>query len=296
MEEKLTKHFSILPTSPTPNGSLRVLPREIRDEIYGYVLGATPGNDYIFDANIKVKLQLTSAGKAQLLWNRASDYKIFGVSTRIRREAIEFFCSETLFCLGKFCYLGTIPRSRNDPITELSFAQCIMNVEISPYNGMSLKQSLSGISLFAGTEVLRNTFVIRCIRFHYCSRHILHPTLVEAVKHLTGFMNVIFEIMPRLIDARKDWYKWRKEERDAWLGADPHTVFNALTHALSQVLEPALGPSIQQSLAVYGQEVQHSHDIALVFHPRDYLSRKTQASKNLLNVQKEPSALWTQHV
>lgn len=109
---------------------------------------------------------------------------------------------------------------------------------------------------------------------------IIEPPLFELVKQCTGFKTVTLEVEPE----EATWSLDTKEDIDAWLDACPDTGLNALIHALRQGLEPALGPSTEHSLSVKGQDGTR-YDIGVTFHPRDYLSGKTQAAKKYPDIQ-----------
>lgn len=99
---------TILPASSTPAGNLEVLPREIRDEIYGYVLGTTDYDDFVYDfkvslrlhmdSEVRLALHMDSSGTTRLQWDDEFSFpSILKLSKRIRQEAIGFLYSKGVF-------------------------------------------------------------------------------------------------------------------------------------------------------------------------------------------------------
>lgn len=250
---------TILPASSTPAGNLEVLPREIRDEIYGYVLGTTDPNDLVRGFSVPLALQIDSFGTTRLHWDEMYPSSIIKLSKRIRQEAMEF-----LYSKGVFRIHGPSTNTK-----DTLFMDRIMNVKLPSY--LSLEQRLKVTSLFAGTQVLRGTFAEEYDVYHV-EKQIMEPPMIEAVKQLISFKTVAVQIYFGLP------YTWMDEQ---------DTRVNALVHDLRRALEPALGPSTEQSLEEKGQERSTRYDIALVFHPRDYVSRKTQAAEEESEIQKK---------
>lgn len=251
---------TILPASSKPAGNLEVLPREIRDEIYGYVLGTTDYDDFVYDfeerlalhmdSEVPLALHMDSSGTTRLQWDDGFVFPpILKLSKRIRQEAMEFLYSKGVFWVHGSSFPSTI-------IKDILLMDRIMNVTLSI--DLTLEERLKVTSLFAGTQVLRGTFTEER-HLSLAEKGIMNPPMIETVKQLIGF-----KIVTVLIFC----------EVSTWLD-DLDTRFNALAHELRRALEPALGPSTKQSLEVKGRP----YDIAVVFHPRDYLSRKTQAAK-----------------
>ena len=95
------------------------------------------------------------------------------------------------------------------------------------------------------------------------------PPLIEMVKQLIGFKTVTFQVYPHMVPSPR----YLKGVPNCCLDADLDTGFNASVAAFRRGLEPALGPSTEESL-ITGNKLATHHDIAVIFHPRDYLSRK----------------------
>lgn len=245
------KPCSILPACPTPTGDLGVLPREIRDQIYGYVVSRArrciPPYTYT-----PFPIRTVARGNFQFQWY-GSDYQILRASACICREVMEVLYSEEVF---------DIPSHLSDPYRDrcrdtLS-VDCIMNVEVNG-NWLDSDESLRLMYLFVGTKVLRKTFGMFMTRHQRAHSAILQSPVVEIVKQLIGFKTVSLKVHEIFAD---------------WFNADL-AIFDAPVHAMKQALEPALGPSTDRSLK------EDRPDIEVTFHPRDYLlpSSGTPAAK-----------------
>lgn len=248
------KLSSILPTFPTTAGNLGVLPREIRDEIYRYVLGRTDPNKWDRGADVLLAAPTDSVGTTHLYWRKGDFPRILQLSTRIRQEAIEFIYSKAVFGMLEAYSPGI------NCIDMLDMNR-IMNVRLWSY--LFLEERLKVMSLFAGAEVLRETFAEIFMLDFWDEQHIIEPPMIEAGKQLTGFKSVALVFY---------WVEFNGQD-------DPDTRVDALIREFRRELEPALGPSTKQELAHY--------EIGLIFHPRDYLSRKSQAAKGELESQKK---------
>ena len=148
-----------------------------------------------------------------------------------------------------------------------------MNVRMG--SRLTQQEEMKGISLFVGIKVLRKAFVMRIDCIKGTESRAMRPPLIELVKQLIGFKSVTFQIHPRVVPSRKDPTERRDPNGvpDCCLDADSDTGFNALIAAFRRELEPALGPSTEESLITEDKLATH-HDIEVIFHPRDYLSKE----------------------
>lgn len=124
--------------------------------------------------------------------------------------------------------------SVKDQLRDVLFVDCIRNVYVDR-KSLTLEEGLEVNSLFAVTNVLRNTFVMMICQFGFASAKTLELPLINIVKQLTGFKTVILKTCPE--DPAR--FETQKDLSDAWLDADSDTGFMALVHvtrrALSQV-------------------------------------------------------------
>ena len=93
-------------------------------------------------------------------------------------------------------------------------------------------------------------------------------------------MTVTFRIEPK-----PEWYSARaKAIHDAWLNDNSNEGFNASVQPLRRQIEPALGPSLVKILSVNPERKDDRSDVAIIFHPQDYLAGKTRAAKKASEV------------
>ena len=256
------KSSSIFQAVPTPAGNLGVLPREIRDEIYGYMLCLHRSNKGYGDSDVYIPPR-SLFSKVCFRLGRRVNHRILHVSKGVRQEATEVLCSQGVFAL----------EARPLVHLDISFVDPIMNVRMG--SKLTQQEEIKGISLFVGTQVLRKAFVMRIDCIKGTESRAMTPPLIELVKQLIGFKTVTFQIYPRTVPSRKDPTERRDPNGvpDCCLDADSDTGFNALIAAFRRELEPALGPSTEESLITEDKLATH-HDIAVIFHPRDYLLKK----------------------
>ena len=154
-----------------------------------------------------------------------------------------------------------------------------MNVRMG--STLTRQEEMKVISLFLGTKVLRKAFVIHIDWFTNTAPRAMTPPLIEVVKQLIGFKTVTFQIYPHIGPSRTyltvPWDLRRDPICD--LEDDAVTKFNASVAAFRRALEPALGPSMEGSLI--------TRDKLVIFHPREYLSRKKQAAREDLKLLEE---------
>lgn len=259
------KSSSILPAVPTPAGNLGILPREIRDEIYGYMLRLNCSNKWRRDSDVYIPLRSLLKRKPCFRLGKRVDHRILDVSKCIGQEAREVLCWQGIFGL------------ESSPLTflrEISIVDPIMNVRMG--NKLTPRDEIKGFSLFAGAKVLRKAFVMRIDWRMEREHRVMTPPLIEMIKQLIGFKTVTFQIYP-LINASRMYLTARGDPEEAlecWREADWDGGFNSFVAAFRREVEPALGPSTEESLATWHTLATH-HDVAVIFHPRDYLSSKT---------------------
>ena len=266
------KSSSMLPVSPTSLGNLGFLPREIRNEIYGDVFGLSRSSEWLYTPHAHTPMRVWLRSCDAIITPQSDRFdngrciyvdgvrrSILCISRDIRQEAMEVLCSEGVFDVDTLPY--------REPNT--SIVHPIMNVRLD--SELTPDELLKGASLFVGSEVLRKAFVMHLEYAYWVSTQIMTPSLIEVAKQLTGFRTVVFKILPNFA-----WINTFMDMGDdeTWLDADSDTEFNALIPAFRQALEPTLGPGTEQIL---GQKLRLEvtrHNVAVIFHPQDYLSGK----------------------
>ena len=291
-------------------GSLSVLPRELRDDIYAYIVpqGYTAkwhavthrGNHYTFSRHQEPGFEKPRYKYFELPNAPGFNITIFLLSRIIHEEAMIVFYS-----LGTFrfptpcCQLNGIYRFPNTNI-----ANHIMNVEL--FYDMSLKTLLhlnakgpqdlpsttlfwspspGPTALFKGNDIKRNSAFIQLDFFEWSNHKtkIIPTTLFDDLKQLTGFRTVTLKLEKISGNSGRDraaWKKWRIELRSMLQG------FRAS-------LEPSLGYGVMSELEV----ISKLQSCQVLFHPRDHQAQMlkmrdtvTHEAEPVMGVEAEHSA------
>lgn len=258
-------------TTPTPLGTLSVLPRELRDEIYSHVCE----REYEFGR---------FSDRLHRKWhsNGNTDLPMLTLSKTIREELLAVLHAEAVFSIRSARYFQNKAWTRNDiPFIDhiqrvgLSTAVCALSdehcnesmLDLREANEQLSKMRAEPTSFFAGTEVPRKTCVIEFILCTPKTMLILQSPLFDAIKHLTGFKTVTLKIS----SIREHW---GPQDALIYIGEDTsfmdHAVgFAAIIDAIGSALEPSLGPNvISEAIVLQGIGWK------ITFHPRDYLSKQ----------------------
>jgi hypothetical protein len=195
---------------PTTLGTLNTFPREIRDTIYGHVLGTT----YVFAS---LSLEETAATRLAILYT----------SKAVSEEVVEALYSQGIF---RF-----VPDFRNDhctPTIDQKMVNKVKNIEIiidmskwvwylhspgvgTPRDSARKTQFSTLVAQFGGNDVLRNS----CrIKFHNtlhvqqgdmlsCQALLFSTSLFQRFKELRGFKSVVIEFHSPYLDQ----YSWIKQ-------------------------------------------------------------------------------------
>ena len=189
-EEMPVKSSSIFQAVPTPAGNLGVLPREIRDEIYGYMLCLNQSNKWHRDSDVYIPPQSLFSKVCFRLGKRV-DHRILYVSKGVRQEALEVLCSQGVFALESLSRFHL----------DISVVHPIMNVRMG--SKLTQREELKGLSLFVGNKVLRKAFVMRIDYINGEESRAMTPPLIEMVKQLIGFKTVTFQLYPHIVPSPK---------------------------------------------------------------------------------------------
>ena len=268
---------------PTPLGALAILPRELRDEIYGHFCNE---NNY-FDGESVLPCKKWILVEHSGPWHSIRD--MVALSTTIRREFLAVLHANAVFDFDVPMGEVSKTRTRNDmPFVDgIKNVRWILHLWIMsdtfctkhdiPYEHLNERISnlTLGISLFAGTDIARKSCVVE---LEFCTPRtiqILHSPFFNGIKHLTGFMTVTIMLMAQ----REDWcpkdaltYGGESESfRDRAVG------FKMFRDAMRNALEPSLGPSI-----ISGWNCEGHFDFAskFTFHPADYVSERQVRSRS----------------
>ena len=266
-------------SSPVSNleslGLFSILPRELRDEIYGLVC-----KFYQFEPPYVASI-----------YKRGGFIKWYGcglpmlqVSKAVREEFFLIFCSK-----GIFEFLNPMFVDKIQPI-DIPFVDCISNIKIGTYlvpdgNGcydryrgtFSLKPE--PVSFFGGTSMTRN---ICMIELYNCGPRtlsgLLSSPLMHALSLLTGFKTVQLSFFTDM----QQWLKWDAGESILNAVHDFGTCpgFDVLVIRISTALEPTLGAfTVTREMAPYKQVWQRwsSH---VTFHPQARIPKQKDGQKS----------------
>ncbi|CAF9925720.1 hypothetical protein IMSHALPRED_006766 [Imshaugia aleurites] len=293
-QTEATRPFS---TTPTHLGTLSILPRELRDQIYSYICS----DDYYY---------VHHSGK----WVTQTDFRsthlaltMRNLSSVIRQE----YLSQVIFHIsdhpgeldGRRLW---VPSKKDWPRNSIPFIDLIQKVESSltfylvrqlndsahvvddcKVNEQFSNMRAEPVSFFAGTDILRQTCVITLYGCTSKTGLILRSPFFRAIRHLTGFKRVTLKLL-------SDRSTWSQEKREIYLGREPPRTgyaagLRAFAETMSSVLEPSLGPSVISDISP-----RWSLDIwKITFHPRDYISEKNTEAKSAVQVEELAAVLST---
>ena len=274
-------------------GTLSVLSRELREEIYNAVLiGINEDlsfNDYPPHPHPDWNLPPQSPSK----W-LPDNFGILQTSWTIRREALS-----VLSTYGKF-YINCKQFYENG-CNEYPYLNDISNVKFSfdvevqteirshpipigreMYHwGPSFQsiQSVKPLLFFAGTDILRKSCTIVLNGCTY-SFSLLDPPLHEAISRLTGFQTVTLEFF--------------KKEKSVhrMISLPPTWDSTATVKRVRGQLAPALGPGIICKLQP--KNVDDDGAQSVTFHPQDFLAQTRMRERD--HVDETASEIITLHV
>lgn len=244
---------------PSPLGTLSVFPREIRDGIYGYLIGM----DSVYRYYLQMKpytskkwLPSPAIGR-----NPPTFFPILQLSKCIRREALTCLTTQSMF---EFDFRSQSPSPSDIPFLDhllhITYA-ATMNPKFADYDP-SLKLSAGPLQLFAGAKIPQNICIVRLsdctpdIGFH------MDSPLFSAVSRLTGFKEV------RMILYTLSWYSDEGSDRP---GFQPSMDVDQMVNMMTSLLEPFLGSC---SVGHEDRGKWKEWQWVLTFHPQDHLSRK----------------------
>ena len=263
--------------APTPLGTLSILPRELRDEIYRHV----HDHEY-YTSNFMGE----NCGKWRSRNDESLGLPMMTLSKSIRQEFLAVLCGKAVFVLDSTGRAGETTWERK----RIPFVDQILNVRYiaslihpsMPFSELSRilrdpriakkflsERSAKPVEFFTGTEVLRNNC---SIELHSVTRTVipvLQSPLIVAIKGLTGFKILTLKL-------RLDAWNWSRndvlifyEENQSY--ADQIVGLRGTANAFRSALEPSLGPTI----------ISENYDKGIAsfdftFHPRDYVADRNK--------------------
>lgn len=213
---------------PSSLGTLSVFPREVRDEIYSYLVGKGSVYEYYLQLKPYIRKKwLPAMGGGNLLIL----FPVVQTSKCIRREALTCLTTRSMF---EFDFRSQSPSPSDIPFLDhllnITYT-ATMNRKFGDYDGHS-KLSAGPLPLFAGNESPRNLCIVR---LSSCARDIgfhMDSPLFSAVSRLTGFKEV------RILLYTKSWNYDRHSDRP---GFQPSMNVAQMVQMVRSLLEPFLG-------------------------------------------------------
>jgi len=287
VEEQLTDLISPEPSSYdltgplsnvlSPLGTLSILPRELRDEVFKAVMIIVNGRIRFSHRPPPPKMLLKGASLSK--WG-GSHFGLLRASKAIRQEALYTLCNSAFFSIRFNARPKDYYYRRNDipfldRISKIEFA---FNLSIfsdadmldlyedrEEENRKFALKSAGPLTLFTGTEVLRNTCIITLSSCTPKFPLLFKSPLLHAISRLAGFKTV-----------KLDFYFER-----FWFSGSPQSKttydYTPLIVRISNALEPSLGP---YSIDMPVEKIAFAH---VTFHPQDYLTERSlvEESSNL---------------
>ena len=238
--EPLPNPYPTASNAPTPLGTLSILPRELRDQIYGHVHS--------------VLYHIINSSEPNLIWGsvgqRGYGLPMLTLSKAIRQECLAALFKKAVFMLDNVGYAGKAVRKPKD----IPFIDQILNVKYVVFllepNDMP-EGIAKPVEFFSGTEVLRNRCSVQLYLGSTIGMLSVQSPLIIAIKGLTGFKIVT-------LHSRSCGGGFARE-------------FGDNTDALRSALEPSLGPSIIR------EDWENGVPWELTFRPRDYIAKRDRA-------------------
>ena len=274
-------------------GSLSALPRELRDEIYSYVLPR--GHAFFWQEDQEsnyLPIGCFRRNRFEHLNNPGSNIALLRLSKHIHEEA-----TPLLYSLNKFIFSPPSPVSRKPAkLPRAAIADCITSVEFDLILGDVYVQSTTeteearkcrarvsfgallpgSVALFTGKHVRRRSALIKVEPRQWFSHatHIIPSPLFAAIGQLTGFQKVTVRICASSV-CFCPWRSMSEDEIDDWCEKeDWKTIMFAgmepLLEAFRIQLERTLGKGVLGDLVVApksGFEVFRKGWTDLVFCP-----------------------------
>lgn len=275
--------------TPTPLGTLSILPRELRDQVYRQLCG----QEYrFFNEEVAPHSKWLSDDDTS---NHDAKLPMLKFSKTIRQEFLAVLLAEAVFIIEDLGWYACYPWVRDD----IPFINRIQNVQMDILidveseedydecdeefpmydeegrlvNGELSQKSVEPTSFFTGTDFPRKTCIINLDVCTPKTILMIQSPLFITLKQLTNFEIITLELSsPEEL--------WSPEDALTYIGKDISCTNHAaglgvLGDAMRSALEPSLGPNI---ISVVEETRKTPRCCRITFHPQDYLSQK---KKNL---------------
>lgn len=208
-------------------GTLSILPRELRNQIYSHV--CSPSYYYTTWYDIS---RLTDR---QIWYGDSEDSLSLLVSKTMHAEYRSVVYSEGFFEIDRFAFSDKIQRSYMPFVNDICNVSIILDLDhpyerrISPsYEGQRISSiRAEPVSYFTSGLRLRRKCILELRNYSRNALLLLQSPLIRAISQLIAFKTV------QLVFSTKPKY-WDKD-------MEPHESLKSIIHDISCALEPALG-------------------------------------------------------
>jgi len=260
----------------SPLGTLSILPRELRDEIYRLIV-AGEEREHTFKQKNEYKNRRLN-GQSRKKWT--GDLAILESSTPIRQEGLAMLYAQGYFRI--YDYL-TFQYDRSDIpfVDHLSNIGLAFDVHIDDdawlvecrilpeeFDDILCEKTAAPISFFTGTDTLRNSCVIRLTSCSPKLTLLLESPFFHAITQLTGFNSVTLAF-----HSDKGIWEPHVTNNDARIQLFPD--FATMIVAVSSTLELTLGAIHSADIRTSDLDpVQYTGGLEweVIFRPRDHLA------------------------
>lgn len=267
-----------MPTVPSPLGTLLILPREVRDEIDGWVVGK--GTVYEFSDPTalrhyghRMKWSMDTYGES---------FNILRLSTYIRREALICLYAQGRFSFRRYLYdLSCLSQS------DIPFFDRISNIEFDfdfeytskDLEDIALRRTAGPLSLFTGTQLSRNICKITLLGWRTDLKILFESPFVTDESHVTGAISQLTGFKEVRVILLTDYFEWKD---NAGLHPPWVQVFDdvaPMAKMVGGILEPSLGVCSVEEDAVKERRQGFYLRWVFTFHPQDHLRQQSVGQK-----------------
>lgn len=210
-----------------PLGTLSILPRELRNQIYSHVCSPSYYYTTWYD-----KSRMTDR---QIWYGESEDSLSLLVSKMMHAEYRSVLYSDGLFEIDRFAFSNKIQRNYMPFVNDICNVSILLDLDhpyerrISPsYEGQRISSiRAEPVSYFTSGSRMRRKCRLELRNYSQNALLLLQSPLIRAISRLIGFKTV------QLVFSTKPKY-WDKD-------MEPYESLKTIIHGISCALEPALG-------------------------------------------------------
>lgn len=237
-------------------GTLNKLPREIRDEIYRYLV---KGRCFLYQPYCKA----ITAQRKRKPSIKNFRFPILQVSKAIHDEATSIFYSESVFrdYVDMFSYIALLPAHVTNRMMKITFTIDFdyLHSEWIDLGSRGIEGTL--LEKFTGLGVLRKTLFLEFKLADLDIYGVLSDHLLKKLKSFVGFRTIIMSLGPR-----SDLNSKRKKRIE----------FEGITQALKGEMVPTMGPA---TISYVGLNTY------LEFHPLEHMRANPGAQTEMMQME-----------